>query len=112
MRMIKFAVALCFAAALVTLSNYPQLVTVHGAAPRVLPQNEAYHTAFVNSGPRSCSNSIGCHGVSTKFHTLEPVINFKQLPTHPLTPPLRGRSWPGVRPKVNVNNSLKIQRKS
>ena len=66
MRMIKFAVVLCFAAALVTLSNYPQLVTGHGVAPKVL---EVHHIAYAEYG-RSCSDQPGCHGVTTKFHGL------------------------------------------
>jgi len=68
MSVIKFAVVLCFAAALVLLSNYPQLVTVHGAAPKVLPQiatgsGRAYtsHTAYVDSPRGTGCTSAGCH---------------------------------------------------
>jgi hypothetical protein len=70
MRVIKLAVVLCFAAALVMLSNYPQLVTVHGAAPKVLPQTthkysfEAYHTSFVDGPTGTGCTSIACHGGS------------------------------------------------
>jgi hypothetical protein len=38
MRVMKFAVVLCFTVALVMLGNYPPSVTVHGAAPKALPR--------------------------------------------------------------------------
>jgi len=62
MRGMKFAVVLCFTAALIALGNYPQPVTVHGAAPRALPRftdgSGPASTNFIDTSAVICAN---CH---------------------------------------------------
>jgi len=62
MRVMKFAVVLCFTVALVILGNYPPPVTVHGAAPKALPRlakdSTPASTYMPDVSPVICAN---CH---------------------------------------------------
>jgi len=73
MRVMKFAVVLGFTAALVALGNYPHPVTVHGAAPRALPQ-------FTDgSGPTS-TNSPGLGAICANCHqTINHIAPFDAI---------------------------------
>jgi hypothetical protein len=74
MRVMKFAVVLCFTVALVMLGNYPPPVTVHGAAPKALPRlakdSTPAYTYMPDVSPVLCAN---CHQTITQDESWDPI---------------------------------------
>lgn len=82
MRVMKFAVVLCFTVALVKLSNYPHPVTVHGAAPKALPQfTDGLGPAYTYINDVSSPICINCHQNINHIAPLSPEGSCKDCHT-------------------------------
>jgi hypothetical protein len=76
MRVMKFAVVLCFTAAVLMLGNYPHPVTVHGAAPKALPRfTDGLGPASTNFRDVSSVLCANCHQTTNLISPHNPGIH-------------------------------------